>query len=213
VSGLVGEIDNPSTGYAFAMNGFEQAAALVPLIKYDKRFARTIAKWTLNLANASRLFYSKYLPTSHQDSYSWSALHDPNSVIAYEALKQTGLNDSSLYATGDAIRTGGGQTNLGLYGSSHVGYLAALITPTDVDGILLLDVNKTDFFGQNSFPSYVVYNPYGSTKAVTLPLGSATYDIYDAISETIIKTGATGNYLITIPANQVMLLTYLQAGA
>lgn len=213
VSGLVGEVDNPSTGYAFAMNGFQQAAALVPLVKYDKRFARTIAKWAVNLANASRLFYSKYLPPSHQDSYSWSALHDPNSVIAYEALKQTGLNDSSLYATGDAIRTGGGQTNLGLYGSSHVGYLAALITPTDVDGIVLLNVNKTDFFGHNSFPSYVVYNPYPSSKAVTLPLGSATYDIYDAISETIIKTGATGNYQITIPANQVMLLTYLPSGA
>jgi hypothetical protein len=56
VSGLVGEIDNPSTGYAFAMNGFQQAAALIPMIKYDKRFARTVAKWTLNLANASRLF-------------------------------------------------------------------------------------------------------------------------------------------------------------
>ncbi len=136
VSGLVGEIDNPSTGYAFTMNGFEQAAALVPLVKYDKRFARTVAKWALNLANASRLFYSSYLPASHQDSYLWSSTHDPNSVIAYEALKQTGLNDSSLYATGDAIRTGGGQTNLGLYGSSHVGYLASLITPTDVNGIL-----------------------------------------------------------------------------
>ena len=56
VSGLVGEIDNPSTGYAFAMNGFQQAAALVPLVKYDKRFAKTIAKWILNLANASRFF-------------------------------------------------------------------------------------------------------------------------------------------------------------
>jgi len=213
VSGLVGEVDNPSTGYAFAMNGFEQAAALVPLIKYDKRFARTVAKWTLNLANASRLFYSKYLPSSHQDSYLWSSMHDPNSVIAYEALKQTGLTDSSLYATGDAIRTGSGQTNLGLYGSSHVGYLGALINQTDVDGILLLDVNKTDFFGQNSFPSYVAYNPYAASKAVTLPLGSATYDIYDAISETIINTGATGNYSITIPSNQVMLLVYLPQGS
>ncbi|HTH56678.1 MAG TPA: LamG-like jellyroll fold domain-containing protein [Cyclobacteriaceae bacterium] len=213
VSGLVGEIDNPSTGYAFAMNGFEQAAALVPLIKYDKRFARTVAKWVLNLANASRLFYAAYLPSSHQDSYAWSSLHDPNAVIAYEALKQTGLNDSSLYATGDAIRTGGGQTNLGLYGSSHVGYLGALITPTDVDGILLLDLNKTDFFGQNSFPSYVIYNPYASSKTAALPLGSATYDIYDAISETIIKTGATGNYSITIPSNQAMLLVYLPSGS
>ncbi|GHN02646.1 hypothetical protein WSM22_41350 [Cytophagales bacterium WSM2-2] len=213
VSGLVGEIDNPSTGYAFAMNGFQQAAALVPMVKYDKRFARTVAKWVLNLANASRLFYSKYLPSSHQDSYLWSSLHDPNSVIAYEGLKQTGLNDSSLYATGDAIRTGGGQTNLGLYGSSHVGYLGALITTTNIDGILLLDVNKTDFFGQNSFPSYITYNPYSSSQQVTLPLGAATYDIYDAISETTIKTGATGSVSITIPANQAMLLDYLPQGA
>jgi hypothetical protein len=213
VSGLVGEIDNPSTGYAFAMNGFEQAAALVPLVKYDKRYARTVAKWTLNLANASRLFYANAVPASHQDSYLWSSLHDPNSVIAYEALKQRGLNDSLLYATGDAMRTGGGATNLGLYGSSHVGYLGAIVTSTDVDGILLLDVNKTDFFGQNSFPSYVVYNPYASDKQVTLPLGAGSYDIYDAISETIIKTGATGNYPVTVPSNKVLLLVYLPAGS
>jgi len=213
VSGLVGEIDNPSTGYAFAMNGFEQAAALVPMMKYDKRFTRTVAKWVLNLANASRLFYSEYIPSSHQDSYLWSSLNDPKSVIAYEGLKQTGLNDSSLYATGDAIRTGGGQTNLGLYGSSHVGYLGSLITPTDVNGILMLDVNKTDFFGPKSFPSYVVYNPYSSSQSVTLPLGTSTYDIYDAISESIIKTGATGNYMITIPANQAMILVYLPPGS
>jgi hypothetical protein len=38
------------------MNGFQQAAALAPLPKYDKRYARAIAKWILNLANASRLF-------------------------------------------------------------------------------------------------------------------------------------------------------------
>src|SRR5579859_4736271 len=212
VSGLVGEIDNPSTGYAFTMNGFEQAAALVPLIKYDKRFARTVAKWVLNIANASRLFYSPYLPASHQDSYLWSSAHDPNAVISYEALKQTGLNDSLLYATGDAIRTGGGQTNLGLYGASHVGYLASLLQTTDVSGILLLDVNKTDFFGQNAFPSYVVYNPYVSDQQVTLPLGSATYDIYDGISQTTILTGATGNSKITVPANQAMLVVYLPAG-
>lgn len=213
VSGLVGEIDNPSTGYAFTMNGFEQAAALVPMVKYDKRFARTVSKWALNLSNASRLFYSPYLPQSHQDSYLWSSANDPNHVIAYEALKQLGLNDSLLYATGDAIRTGSGQTNLGVYGSSHVGYLGSILQTTDVAGILLMDVNKTDFFGQNSFPSYVIFNPYPSNQLVTLPLGSSTYDIYDAISETIIKNGASGNAQITVPTNQAMLLVYLPAGA
>ncbi|HCW07491.1 MAG TPA: laminin G [Cytophagales bacterium] len=213
VSGLVGEIDNPSTGYAFTMNGFQQASALVPVMKYDKRFARTIAKWTLNLANASRLFYSKYRPSSHQDGYAWSSVNDPHAVIAYEALKQTGLNDTLLFATGDALRNGWAQTNFGLYGSSHVGYLGSILQTTDVDAILLLDLNKTDFFGKNPFPSYAVYNPYGSSKTVTLPLGTNAYDIYDAISETIIKTGATGNSSITVPGNQVLLLVYLPSGS
>jgi len=202
VSGLVGEVDNPNTGYAFAMNGFEQAAALVPMVKYDKRFARAIGKWTLNLANASRLFYPAYLPAANQDDFTWSSSHDPHSVIPYEALKQTS-NGKNLYGTGDAKRNGWAQTNLGLYGGSHVGYLAAVVKPTDVDGILLLDVNKTDFFGQNAFPSFIVYNPYASIKQVTLPLGGQTYDIYDAVSETIIKTGATGNTPVNVPADVV----------
>ena len=133
-------------------------------------------------------------------------------MIGYEGLKQTN-GSLNLFATGDAIRTGSGATNLGVYGSSHVGYLAAIVQPTDVSGILLLDVNKTDFFGQNPFPSFLVYNPLSTDQAITLPLETNTYDIYDALSETIIKTNASGNYLLTIPTNQAMLLSYLPQGA
>lgn len=212
VSGLVGEVDNPSTGYAFAMNGFEQAAALVPLVKYDKRFARSIGKWVLNLANASRLFYSQYLPSDHQDDFTWCSTYDPHAAISYEALKQT-INSQNLVGTGDAKRNGWAQTNLGLYGASHVGYLAALVDSTNVDGILLLDVNKTDFFGKNTFPTYLMFNPYNSGQQVTIPLGAQTRDIYDAISETVIKSSATGNTQINIPANEAMLLVYLPAGS
>ncbi len=61
VDGLIGEITAEYPGYAFNMNGTEQAGALVPLVRYDDRFARAIGKWTLNVANATRLFYSAYL--------------------------------------------------------------------------------------------------------------------------------------------------------
>ena len=145
VSGLIGEANDSGNDYAFALNGFQQAAALVPMVKYDKRFARAIGKWMLNLANASRFFYSKYLPPASQDDFAWSSTNDPKSVIAYEALKEN-MNGNKLFATGDAKRNGWAQTNLGIYGSSSVGYLAALVDTTDVSGILLLDVNKTDFF-------------------------------------------------------------------
>ena len=121
------------------------------MVKYDKRFSRDIAKWMLNLANASRLYYSQYLPEASQDDFEWSALHDPQSVIAYEALKEN-LGGKKLYGTGDAKKNGWAQTNLGIYGSSHVGYLGAILASTDVAGILKLDLNKTDFFGENESP-------------------------------------------------------------
>jgi hypothetical protein len=212
VDGLIGEANDGGNDYAFIMNGFQQVAALVPMIKYDKRFARGIAKWTLNMANASRLFYSQYLPEDSQDDFIWSSANDPNSVIAYEALKEV-WEGKPLYGTGDAKRNSWTQTNLGLYGSSHVGYLAAIVEPTDVEGILLLDLNKTDFFKTEVFPSYAVYNPHPTDQQVTLPLSTGSYDIYDAISETIINTNVNGSVLITIKADETLLLTYVPSGS
>ncbi|MBA4053514.1 MAG: laminin G [Marivirga sp.] len=212
VSGLIGEANDAGNDYAFAMNGFQQAAALVPMVKYDKRFARDIAKWMLNLANASRLYYAQFLPSTSQDDYDWSTLYDPESLIAYEALKEN-LDGKKLYGTGDAKREGWGETNLGVYGSSQAGYLGAIVESTDVEGVLQLDINKTDFFGENPFPSFLVYNPHEGMKAVTLATGPGSFDIYDAISETIIKSGVNGNVSFNVSAHEVMMLTYLPAGS
>ena len=55
VSGLVGEANDSGNDYAFQMNGVQQAAALVPMVRYDKRFARAIGKWMLHLASAMAL--------------------------------------------------------------------------------------------------------------------------------------------------------------
>lgn len=212
VSGLIGEANDAGNDYAFIMNGFQHAAALLPMVKYDKRFARDVAKWMLNLANASRLYYPQYLAEDSQDDFSWSTSHDPHSVIAYEALKEN-LNGKKLYGTGDAKRNNWAQTNLGIYGSSHVGYLGAIMESTDVEGILMFDINKTDFFGKNTLPSFLVYNPHEDTRQITLPLGPQTYDIYDAISETVIRSAVTGNVLIDISAGEAMILVYLPQGS
>lgn len=212
VSGLIGEANDTGNDYAFALNGYQQAAALVPLIKYDKRFTRDLAKWTLNVANASRFFYRPY-PTS-QDDLAWSSANDPDAVIGYEALKERDSHNGNLplRATGDAKRNGWAATNLGLYGSSSVGYLAAILDITDVSGILLLDVNKTDFFLEEAYPTYALYNPYAEDKVVTLTLPAGSHDIYNAISETTIRTAVSGTTTITIKADEAVLLTYIPAG-
>jgi hypothetical protein len=215
VDGLIGEANDSGNDYAFALNGFQQAAALVPMIKYDKRFARAIAKWVLNLANASRFFYSQYLPQTSQDDYTWSSTYDPQSIIAYEALKEknTFNNNIPLYGTGDAKRNSWAQTNLSLYSSSSVGYLAAIVEPSDVEGILLLDVNKTDFFTDDIYPSYVIYNPHPTNKPVTLQLPSGSHDIYDAISESILVANATGTAQINIKSDEAVILVYIPSGS
>lgn len=209
-SGLIGEV-NGTNDYAFTMNTFEQAGMLVPMVRYDDRFARAIGKWMLNAANAARLLYPNYLPDENQDSEEWSHQYDPHSTIAHEALRQSGAGVSP-YATGDAISGGWGRTNLALYGSSHVGIFGGIIDTTDVEGILKLDLLKTDYFHPQAYPTYLFYNPYGVQKSVSLNVGGGADDIYDAVSNTFLNTSVSGLISISIPADAAVVVIITPAG-
>ncbi|NVO09935.1 MAG: T9SS type A sorting domain-containing protein [Bacteroidales bacterium] len=211
VSGLIGEANDAGNDYAFAMNGFQQAAALTPLPKYDKRYSRAIAKWLLNVTNASRLFYSNALPQTQQDPYSWASANDPTACIPYESMKQV-LLGKSPYATGDAIGGGWAATNLSLYSGSSVGYLAAATKPTNIPEILQIDLNKTDFYGDNSLVSYLYFNPTAVAKQVNVSLPSGTFGVYDAITETILFSSASSSIQLTIPAGEVRLIRLYPSG-
>jgi len=209
VHGLIGETD--SDGYAFLMNTFQQACPLVPLVRYDERFARAIGKWMLNAANAARLFYREFLPQENQDSYDWSAQYDLNSVIAHEAIRQS-YNGKSPFASGDAISGGWGLTNLSLYSSSHAGIFGGIIETTNVEKILRLDLRKTDFYSETGYPSYLYYNPYNEAKTIVLNAGESTYDIYDLISSSFIKQNVSGNVQLEIPADAALTAVVVPSG-
>jgi hypothetical protein len=209
VSGLIGEVSG--NDYAFAMNTFQQVGALVPLVRYDPRFARAIGRWVLNASNASRLFYSGYLPPQHQDAAAWAGAHDPGSVIAYEAIRRT-RNNLSPFATGDATGGGWAQTNLALYGSSHVGYLAAIVDTTNVPMILRLDLLKTDFFRNAAYPSFLFFNPYDDARNIEIDVGPSLRDVYDAVSRSFIATSAIGEVTVPVPPREARLLVYVPAG-
>jgi len=209
VHGLVGELS--SNDYAFMMNGYEHAGALVPMTRYDDRFSRAIAKWVLNLANASRLFYPNYLPAENQDSEEWAFEYDPNSYIGHEAIREE-INGQSPYATGDAISGGWGNTNLVLYGSSHVGILGGIVETTSEPGILKLDLLKTDYFGDDAYPTYLFYNPYDESKTISEVIGEGSFDIYDVVSNTFIAQGVPDITLITLEPDLAYQLVYIPAG-
>ncbi len=211
VSGLIGEANDAGNDYAFVMNGFQQAAALAPLPKYDKRYARALAKWILNVTNASRMFYWNALPQTLQDSYSWASTYDPASCIPHESMKEV-WQGKTPFATGDAIGGGWAATNLSLYSGSSVGYLAAVVQTTNVPEILQIDLNKTDFYGDNSLVSYMYFNPATDTKQVNVTLPPGSFGIYEAITETILFSAASGVVQLSIPAGEVRLIRLFTSG-
>ncbi|NVO21529.1 MAG: T9SS type A sorting domain-containing protein [Bacteroidetes bacterium] len=211
VSGLIGEANDAGDDYAFIMNGFQQAAALAPLPKYDKRYARDIAKWILNVSNASRLFYWNALPQAYQDSYSWASANDPAVCIPHESMKQI-LQGKSPFATGDAINGGWAATNLSLYSGSSVGYLGAVVQSTNIPEILQIDLNKTDCYGENRLPSYLFYNPTTESKIFNFQLPAGSFGVYEALTETVLSAAASGTLQLTIPAGETRLIRLYAAG-
>lgn len=201
--GLKGEAK--TEGYAFAMNTFEQVGTLVPMLRYDDRFARAIGKWVLNAANAARLFYPNYLPPENQDSEEWSFQYDPHSYIAHESMREE-WSGISPYATGDAVRDGWGRTNLALYGSSHVGIFGGIIDTTTVEGILQLDLLKTDYFGSPAYPTYLYYNPHREKHVVQVDLPQGSHRLYNAITNTFIQESVSGSYALSVDGEDAVML-------
>ena len=216
-AGLIGEV-NGVNNYAFAMNTFEQVGTLVPLARYDARFARAIGKWVLNAANAARLFYSNSLPDEKQDSRNWTQTYDPNAVVSHEALRQYKSyispyeNTPGPFATGDAVKNDWASTNLGLYGSSHIGILGAIIDTTNVPMILRLDVLKTDYFHQSSYPAYLYFNPDTVQHFVDVDVGGVQRDIYDAVTHAFLLHNARGTVSLPIETNAAVLIVLTPAG-
>ena len=211
-SGLIGELN--ANNYPFYMNSVEQVGALVPMVRYDPRFARAIGKWVLNAANAARLFYTNYLPDDHQDSSAWAHEFDPTSTIAHEAMRQTDPANPGIspFATGDAAASHWAATNYGLYGSSHVGILGAIIDTTNMPMILRLNVLKTDYFHGKAFPTYLYFNPDSVQHGVQVDLGAGQHDLYDAVSKTFLLSGQSGVQLISIPGNSAVLAVLTPSG-
>ena len=103
-------------------------------------------------------------------------------------------------------------TDLGLYGSSHVGILGGIIKPTNVEHILQLDLLKTDYFHAKAYPSYLYYNPHTSTRTVEIDVGSEARDIYDAVSDQLLQNNVQGHARITLPSDTARVVVLTPAG-
>ena len=193
VHGLQGSLTDGG-GYGFLMNTFDMAWPLVPLVKYKPQYSRAIGKWILNAANATRLFYPYEIPDENQWLPNLKGI--TKNVIAYEGVRKTDAYDKNELQGISPVSLGDGpnwvvsqpaQSMFSIYGSAHVGIFGSIISKTNVEKILKIDCQPTDFYGEKSFPIYLYYNPYETDKTVTYSHAEeGEVDLFDVLSGTIV---------------------------
>lgn len=219
VYGLQGSILDGG-GFAFFMNSVKLTWPLVPMVKYEPQYARAIGKWMLNLANACRFFYPAEMDDEHQWLPEMKNLTDGN--IAYEGLRKQDdygkkeLVGVSPVALGDGPKwtsSNPPESMFSVYSTSPVGILGAMVKTTDVEAILSLDCNVTDFYAARPYPVHMYYNPYDEAKTVTYEVsGEGPVDLFDIISKKYMARNVAGSARIELPADCAAVITELPAG-
>jgi hypothetical protein len=149
--------------------------------------------------------------------------------LAVDAMAISYQSNIGPFAQGDAVvtfidllkeatvpivlyRPASAATDLGLYGSSHVGILGGIVKPTNVAHILQLDLLKTDYFHAEAYPTFLYYNPHTSAKSVQIDVGPDARDIYDAVSDRFLQKNARGIARFTVPADTARIVVLAPAG-
>ena len=217
VSGLQGSITD-SGGYAFLMNSIKPAWPFIPMVKYQPQYAKAIGKWMLNNASACRLFYPGEIDETHQWAPELKDITYDN--VSYEGLRKTddygkaSLKGVSPVAIGDGpkwIKGNPTESMFSVYSSSPVGILGAIVCQTNVEGILRLDCNVTDFYTEKPYPVYLYYNPHKETKTITYQ-ATQPCDLFDIVAKEYIAKNIKTNGSVEIPANDARVIVELPAG-
>jgi hypothetical protein len=149
--------------------------------------------------------------------------------LRVDAMAISYRSDIGPYAQGDLIvsfidlikndtvpivlyRPASAVTDLGLYGSAHVGNLGGIIKRTNIEKILRVDLLKTDYFHGPAYPTFLFYNPYPTPKEVEVDLGTEPKDVYDAVSKDFLLRAASGNPKILIPPDTARVVALAPAG-
>lgn len=217
VNGLQGSILDGG-GYGFLMNSIKPSWPFVPLVKYQPQYARAIGKWMLNNVNACRLYFPMEIDDAHQWAPELKTMTNNN--ISYEGLRRTddygkeSLKGVTPVAIGDGpkwIKGNPTESMFSVYSSSPMGIFGAIVKETNVEGILRLNCNATDFYAERPFPVYLYYNPYNETKSVDFDAESKV-DLFDIVSKKYVAKDVQGKTAFDIPADAARVVVVLPAG-
>lgn len=216
MNGLFGSTTDGG-GYAFSMNTFAAAGAIVPVVQYDARFAKSIGQWMLHLTSNSRYFFSTETDEANQSCTYVEACQniDPRikEAIPYEGIRKESQGRSPWFG-GDPTVYGWAETDFSLYSGAHLGILASIIHETNVEAILRIDLQKTQFYNEHNFPTYLMYNPHDETKRVSYPVQSDTsVDLYNSVTNTILVKNVQGEVDVEIHPDDAVVLVEIPTGS
>jgi len=213
ISGIVGSTVDHG-GYGFLMNTYDAAWPLVPMVRYDQSYAAAIGKWMLNAANAARFFYPQYMPDDHETIPQLAAV--TKGVIGYEGIIRRSSykqheNLKGPVAQGDGplwvLDKNPQESQFSIYGSGHAGIFGSIISATNVTGILQLDLLATDFYHDKAWPSFLYYNPYSTTKTITIKMEAGKkMDLYNTVSGSFVARNISSSAQIKLPAQNAAII-------
>lgn len=217
VYGLQGSITDGG-GYAFLMNSIKLAWPFVPMVKYQPQYARAIGKWMLNNVNACRLFFPTEIPDQNQWLPQMKGV--TQGIVAYEGLRKAddygnpALKGISPVALGDGPKwnpKNPPESMFSLYSTSPIGMFGAMVKSTNVEGILMLDCNTTDFYNREGLPTQLIYNPYKEEKRIRYtPMAKS--DLIDIVSKSYLAKGVDEATEIAVPADNALIVVEVPAG-
>ena len=222
----------PCGGFdAFGMGTLQGPAWLVPVVRYDARYAKAIARYALHAANSVRLLQGCGLEPGQQDHSAWKLINDPDNLFFYESLHSwdpTPQRQFQPYATGDPVINrwvkdhkkvppndyfqqrdqwfGAYPYNIALYMGNHIGFLGGIMKTTEEPGVLIWDCLATDYIHPPADPTVLIFNPYSSPRSVSFPAGDQPVDIYDAVAQKVIARNVRGKVELTLREDSATVL-------
>lgn len=210
VNGLFGS-DTDGDGYVFSMNTFAAAGAIAPVVHYDSRYARDIGVWLLHLASNSRYYFADETNAENQ-SLTYTSQADSISDAIREAIPYEGIRRNSNGRTpwfgGDPTVYDWAETDFSLYSGAHIGIMGALFEETNEEGILRTDLLNTQFFNDESYPTYLMYNPYDDSKTVEYRIESdETVNLYNTLTNEYLHSNVSGTEFIDLSPDTAVVIT------
>ncbi|MGC2163923.1 MAG: hypothetical protein WA634_18625 [Silvibacterium sp.] len=200
VNGLMAGFSTEPAGQAYSMESLVTLPYLLPVLRYRPEYAVDIGKYLLNTSANMRLFYSDCIPEKNQ-----SRPH-LTSAIPYERLTKD-LDGQSPFASGDY------GSHRSIYGGAYALIWGELVRPTEHKFILQMNISRSDFLADKTYPSYLYYNPWQETKQVGLELADGSFDVYDLSSHKFVSSHQSGSVLLSISPGSARIVVVIPSGA